>query len=388
MKESIYIKNLGPLKDIVIDDIRPLTVLIGESGSGKSLLMKTLVLFRYIYKMLNIRWYLKNSNVNDSKFTIGIKQLTPPELKQYFKPENKSLEVKYTVEINGRIHTVEYRDGKIDKKSTGSPIPFDDLIFLKESWISEMRNIIPEWEALGGASSRRLLDFYFQETYKDFQDATSLLSEIPLDYLDLSLKVSKANNGKKYNVVPKNGGYQPIEWRYSSSGIQTSSSIFTLVEYFSKEFSFKDAIRRSIFSYLYESDSLKEFNPQLEPMNMKKIVQIHIEEPEQNLFPDAQCRLMESLCKTAFSEDIQDREIRMIMATHSPYLVNYLNILLHQKNDNKCRVGYNDMAVYRLFNGRLQSLMAIGANGRRFVDTSDLTEQMERIMDEYDSLTR
>lgn len=388
MKESIYIKNLGPLKDIVIDDIRPLTVLIGESGSGKSLLMKTLVLFRYIYKMLNIRWYLKNSNVNDSKFTIGIKELTSEELKQYFKPENKDLEVKYAVEINGRIHTVEYRNGKIDKKSTGSPIPVDDLIFLKESWISEMRNIIPEWEALGSSSSSRPLDFYFKETYKDFQDATFCLSDISLDYLDLSLKVSKANNGKKYNIVPKNGEYQPIEWRYSSSGIQTSSSILTLVEYFSKDFSFKDAIERSIISYLYKSNRLKEFNPQLEPMNMKKIVQIHIEEPEQNLFPDAQCRLMESLCKTVFSEDIQDRDIRMIMATHSPYLVNYLNILLHQKNDNKCRVGYNDMAVYRLFNGRLQSLMAIGANGRRFVDTSDLTEQMERIMDEYDSLTR
>lgn len=388
MKESIYIKNLGPLKDIVIDDIRPLTVLIGESGSGKSLLMKTLVLFRYIYKMLNIRWYLKNSNVNDSKFTIGIKELTSEELKQYFKPENKDLEVKYAVEINGRIHTVEYRNGKIDKKSTGSPIPVDDLIFLKESWISEMRNIIPEWEALGSSSSSRPLEFYFKETYKDFQDATSCLSDISLDYLDLSLKVSKANNGKKYNIVPKNGEYQPIEWRYSSSGIQTSSSILTLVEYFSKVFSFKDAIERSIISYLYKSNRLKEFNPQLEPMNMKKIVQIHIEEPEQNLFPDAQCRLMESLCKTVFSEDIQDRDIRMIMATHSPYLVNYLNILLHQKNDNKCRVGYNDMAVYRLFNGRLQSLMAIGANGRRFVDTSDLTEQMERIMDEYDSLTR
>ena len=68
MKESIKIKNLGPLRNIEIDNIKPLTVLIGESGSGKSLLMKTLILFRYIYKMLNIRWYLRNSNVNKSRF--------------------------------------------------------------------------------------------------------------------------------------------------------------------------------------------------------------------------------------------------------------------------------------------------------------------------------
>ena len=55
MKESIRIKNMGPLRDVYIEDIRPMTILIGESGSGKSLLMKTLILFRYIYKMLNIR---------------------------------------------------------------------------------------------------------------------------------------------------------------------------------------------------------------------------------------------------------------------------------------------------------------------------------------------
>ena len=39
MKESIVIKNLGPLKDISIEEIKPFTVFIGESGSGKSTLI-------------------------------------------------------------------------------------------------------------------------------------------------------------------------------------------------------------------------------------------------------------------------------------------------------------------------------------------------------------
>ena len=37
MKESIKIKNLGPLRNIEIDNIKPLTVLIGESEVGKVL---------------------------------------------------------------------------------------------------------------------------------------------------------------------------------------------------------------------------------------------------------------------------------------------------------------------------------------------------------------
>lgn len=44
MRESISIKNFGPLKNISIDDIKPLTVFIGESASGKSTLMKVIVL--------------------------------------------------------------------------------------------------------------------------------------------------------------------------------------------------------------------------------------------------------------------------------------------------------------------------------------------------------
>lgn len=63
MKESITIKNLGPLKEVEINDIRPLTVFIGKSASGKSFIMKVIVLMRYIYKLVNIRSYLKNAKI-------------------------------------------------------------------------------------------------------------------------------------------------------------------------------------------------------------------------------------------------------------------------------------------------------------------------------------
>ncbi|OAV65315.1 hypothetical protein Barb4_03460 [Bacteroidales bacterium Barb4] len=73
MKESIVIKNFGPIKEIEIKDIRPLTVFIGESGSGKSTIMKVVVLFRWIYKMLNIRSYLKHANISQSPFNFNFK---------------------------------------------------------------------------------------------------------------------------------------------------------------------------------------------------------------------------------------------------------------------------------------------------------------------------
>ena len=386
MKESIRIKNMGPLRDVYIEDIRPMTILIGESGSGKSLLMKTLILFRYIYKMLNIRWYLKNSNVNKSRFKLTIGNLLSPELKHYFK-DNKQLEVEYTVEINGNKHSVAFRNGSIDRNTTDKAISNEDLIFLKESWISEMRNIIPDWDSFTHNIKKRNLNYYFQETLNDFLDASDKLKNIPLSYLGLSLDIEKKGEAKKYYIKPIDDSYPQIEWKYASSGIQTSSSIPTIVDYFANSFSFKEAIGRSIISYLYETDTLRLYKPELEPMDMKRMVHIHIEEPELNLYPTAQCLLMDSITKEAFMSVAADRELRLIIATHSPYIINYLNVLINRKGSNQAKIDKANLAVYRIYDGMLQNLIATDDEGRIFVDTQDLTEQMENIMSEYEFLT-
>ncbi|MBQ7652303.1 MAG: hypothetical protein IJS15_15190, partial [Victivallales bacterium] len=53
--ESLRIRALGPLVDVVLDDIRPVTVLVGESGSGKSLILKVLAMMRHVCKKELIR---------------------------------------------------------------------------------------------------------------------------------------------------------------------------------------------------------------------------------------------------------------------------------------------------------------------------------------------
>ena len=82
MKESITIKNVGPLKNIQIDDIKPLTVFIGKSASGKSTIMKIVVLMRYIYKMVNIRSYLRNAKITRSPFKLRFDSLLHDGLEQ------------------------------------------------------------------------------------------------------------------------------------------------------------------------------------------------------------------------------------------------------------------------------------------------------------------
>ena len=69
-KETLVIRNLGPLTDVVLDDIRPVMVLLGKSGSGKSLILKALAMMRHVCKKQLIRRALKASGVSKTSFRI------------------------------------------------------------------------------------------------------------------------------------------------------------------------------------------------------------------------------------------------------------------------------------------------------------------------------
>ncbi|OAV65330.1 hypothetical protein Barb6_02904 [Bacteroidales bacterium Barb6] len=134
MKESIVIRNFGPIKEIEIEDIRPLTVFIGESGSGKSTIMKVVVLFRWIYKMLNIRSYLKHANISQSPFSFNFNS--------YLKNNGLTDFVKNNTEIIYKKgnNTISYH-GSLDTSTT---IPKDDLSLEKMCFIADKRNLIPD----------------------------------------------------------------------------------------------------------------------------------------------------------------------------------------------------------------------------------------------------
>ena len=48
-QESLVIRNFGPIADVELHDIKPLTIIIGPSGVGKSTILKVLSLFRWLY---------------------------------------------------------------------------------------------------------------------------------------------------------------------------------------------------------------------------------------------------------------------------------------------------------------------------------------------------
>ena len=393
MKESIHIQNFGPLRDVRIDDIKPLTVLIGDSASGKSTIMKVIAFMRYMYKKGNVRAYLKKANID-----------APPIRSQpFFKDELEPMvsldtEIAYTVHMDsGLIYTVEYNPNEnrltVDYNSVN-----EDLVFFKESYVSETRSIIPLWSLRGARFPGTNLGYYFNETFRDFSEATDRIKEQALDYIGMKMEVKTEPTRKHFLISSKDGSNKYFELENTSSGIQTSAPLITIMRYFAHEFSFTNAFRRSVLDQLSDED-ISQFRPEVNLKDLKKYVHLYIEEPELSLDPKTQCLFINDLIREAFyrgdnKRPDDGRQLGLMFATHSPYILNHLNVLLKASYYEKARESYpyinpDEIAVYRLHNGVVHSLMATdNLSGHTVIDTIDLSDTMEDIFNAYDSINK
>lgn len=385
MQESIKIKNLGPIKDIHIQNIKPFTVLIGESGSGKSTLMKAISLFRWIYKMHNIRSYLKHSNISKSPFRFRLDTyLKNCGFEQFV---NSDTEVVYTTYFpaSGAEYQIRMHGNKLSGTGNNELIGEADIYFNKISFISETRNIIPLWADKGASFTGGYLGFYFHEVYRDFDLASESLKELDLNFLNLKLSVRKSNLGKKYSIQSSNRKDYEIDLKNSSSGTQTSAPISVIADFFSKRFNFEDAFNRSVLNYLSTTDNLMDFKAVKNLKEIHKKIFIHIEEPELSLFPDAQCELINDLVDKCFITN--SNSIELFLSTHSPYIINHLNLLIKSFDKGVltggAKIDFGNLAVYQVIDGRLEDLIV---KNERLVNTNPLSETINNTYEQYSAL--
>ena len=383
MREFISIKNLGPIKDIVIDNIKPITVLIGESGSGKSTLMKAIALFRWLYKMHNIRSYLKHSQVSKTPFRFRMDTyLKNCGFNQFIKA---STEIIYKVKFeNGNEYTITFINQKLAGTSDRDLIKSSDLSFNKLSFISETRNVIPLWADKGASFTGGYLGFYFHEVFRDFDIASDNVRELEVPYLGLKLGVKKTNAGKQYSVQGEKRDYN-IDLKNSSSGTQNAVPVALIAEHFSKHFNFEEAFNRSVLNYLSSADKLTDFKPVKNLGELEKNLFIHIEEPELSLYPDAQCELVNDLIAKCFITNVN--KIALIFSTHSPYIINNLNLLVKAADANKvvggANIPFENLAVYQVTGGMIEDLIV---KNERLVNTNPLSDTINEIYDQYANL--
>lgn len=318
-KECLQICNFGPIVKADINNIGDVNVFIGESGSGKSTVMKILALCRWLYKMQNIRSYLKMSGIKNVPFRLrGERVLSANGLNVFIREDSR-------FEYNCGSFECSLKNGKL--KVSNKILPFDELCLEKIAYISDKRDMIPDL-VVGNVVLKHGM-FFLEETLGNFQKAIDSINTTDLPYLNVKMDVKKTSIGRRVFVSSLSGdsNFTDLPLRNASSGIQNTVALHFILKYFVDHYDVVEAINSTVLSYLASNDSLSNFKPIADIGAFKnKKISLMVEEPELSLFPSNQRGLVNFIVSLIHKSSTADIDITM--ATHSPYILTSLNVLL------------------------------------------------------------
>lgn len=377
--ESLYIKDFGPIKEIKLDDIKRLTVIIGMSGSGKSTVIKVLALMRWIYKMLNIRVYLQVAGIKEIPFRFQIKRYLADDGIYDYLHDNTL--ITYTHDEA----SFEIRGKKAEFRQIGQ-VSYENLCLEKISFITEKRNVLSDLLAL--TIKEKTAPFYLKELLNDYQTATKYIKTLDLEAVGVKLEVKKIN-GVEYSFITGHDGEREyrVKLEDASSGIQSMAPLNLIIHYYAHFFDLVESMNKAVFRYVMEGDSLKNFHPAQNVGDIpRKRVDIHVEEPEVCLYPENQLRLMNQLVRECWNAD-RNYSISLIITTHSPYLLNQLN-LLFKAHDlgvdiEGASMNYDETSVYAIVDGQLLNLKVENAH---LINPEFLSAPVDHIYAQYEEL--
>lgn len=331
---TIQIKNLGPIKDTGLINLTDVLLVIGRQSSGKSTFMKVLCFCRWIEKKImtsfdkTIQAYTHNN-----RFTKDLKQFYHID-EIYFKEDT---EIIYDGDVVTISLTGVNQNAKINRKQEA----WEDRYNSKLSYIPAERNLVSAIQNINDtykAKERDSIFNFIQEWYeaKDTYDSDNKLTLSLTD--DFKYYSDK---GLDYVVLP-NG--KPITSFYASSGVQSIMPIDVMTDYVMGvvgkvvKFSMSDLMNRLMESL--DTDVRNEIvhgahevtEEELAPIREKmkyQSAQLFIEEPEQNLYPDAQRKLVQNIIRHLKAvKSVGKHRSMVVLTTHSPYVLSTLNVLM------------------------------------------------------------
>lgn len=315
--EHLYLKNFGPIKEMDVD-LKPLMVFIGESGSGKSAVLKSLSLLRWIHKRNNLRsYFIKNHLANEIDFSsINFTKLLAISGLEEF--------IKDTTEI---VFTTEQVTYKSNGKVLEMPLIEKSFSLDKVLFLSDNRIILPD--ILGQYFNLNAkFPYHLEDTFLNFNHAMkSFPKGFTIESTDVVLTQENTIFGvMSYYISNKKEGDSPfhIEFQNASSGTKTVSFVELITHFYTHShlFDFNEVLENQYKRLGIGGDGIKQWQD-------KKTLSIFIEEPELSLFPSAQRRLLNRLVRDCFAENKQENCVtNLAFATHSPYILTSLNNLL------------------------------------------------------------
>jgi predicted ATPase len=378
---KIRIKNFGPIKEGCLDDdgwidIKKVTVFIGNQGSGKSTVAKLISTFTWMEKALTRGDYDKKTFQNT-----GVLKgyLAYHKIANYFRHDSADDRLTYgrnfpdesVIEYIGDSYSFKYyrRYLKISENQSGN-YPLPQIMYLPAD-----RNFLSSVDDL---KSQRIFSSALREVLDELDKAKKEIKQ------DLPLPINNAylEYDRQKDILYVKGENYKIKLSEASSGFQSFVPLFIVSRYLTNFINGQSEIKEPM-----TSDELNQFRKDIADIysnndltseqkraaasavsgrfNKSAFINI-VEEPEQNLFPTSQWQMLK--CLLEFNN--MNEGNKLIMTTHSPYIINYLSIaiegyslknkidasakaneLLHKMHEiipAKSLIAAEDVAIYQL----------------------------------------
>ena len=322
---KLKVRHVGPIREgykenngfISFDGV---TVFIGDQGSGKSTMAKLFASLAWLEKSLvrgdqTPNWYQVHTN---ARFVKGL--LSYQNLHNYLSAQSY-------LEYRGDAFNIKYDGGTlyIEKATVGV-----DYHLPKIMYVPAERNFLSSVDQPEKAKRLPSPLYTFLDEYDKARNDLTGKVDLPIG----NLKFDYRKRNKKTYIV---GDDYEVNLLEASSGMQSLTPLYIVTKYLAENLDSLNKAGRKEQSLEEEEKISEEVRRIMNNKNLSEAVREAaleqlsrrtsygnfyniVEEPEQNLYPASQKKVLNELLRF---KNLREKD-QLVMTTHSPYLINYL----------------------------------------------------------------
>jgi len=329
----LRIRNFGPIKDTGVVALNTVLLVIGRQSAGKSAFMKVLCYCRWLEK------HIMNSTEEDIIAYYTHNKRFMKELMQFHRINDLYFKEDTYIFYDGDVLQIEFPGKKMNAKILRKDTNMDGRYNTKICYLPSERNLVSAIKNIDKSYKTTERDALFNFIMEWNEAKENYGSEHRLT-LSLTEQFDYYNKENADTIILPDGS--PIPTFYASSGVQSVLPVDVMSDYLLNQVGMTASFSKNDLSNaimemmkkmndndMKESAIAEEVAARLNKRMVYQSMQLYVEEPEQNLYPDAQKSLVQNLVRRIKQAKEKGRKMSsLVMTTHSPYILSTLNVMM------------------------------------------------------------